>query len=179
MPRVTKADLENANFHLRQEAAAREQQLQSLEKENSELKRRISRGHDRSRSPRMPATSSQANVGTTCKALDQVRLWQQDAVLQEHREEIQQLRKDLAKKDEDISFYRRGEGPVGPVLAHMRRLRSERAGMGPNSLVEEWVIKRTMPVHEYFNTMNKVLRDAAEVMSYGGASFPTAMPRID
>ena len=165
MPRVTKAQLE--------------QQVERLEKENGELKRGISRAHDRSRSPRMPATSSQANVDTTCKALNQVRLWQQDAILQEHREEIQQLRKELAEKDMKIDFYRRGEGPVGPVLVHMHRLRSERARLGPNSMMEEWVIQRTRPVHEYFSTMNNVLRDAAEVMSYGGASYPTAIPRIE
>ena len=164
MPRVTKAQLE--------------QQVERLEKENSELKRRISRGHDRSRSPRTPATSSQANVDTTCKALDQVRLWQQDTVLQEHREEIQQLRKDLTEKDLKIDFYRRGDGPVGPVLAHMHRLRTDRLGVGPNVFVEDWVIKRTKPVHEYFSTMERVLKDAADVMSYGGATCPTAMPGI-
>ena len=165
MPRVTKAQLE--------------QQVERLEKENGELKRRISRGHDRSRSPRMPATSSQANADTTCKALNQVRLWQQDVVLQEHREEIQQLRKDLTEKDLKIDFYRRGDGPVGPVLAHMHRLRNDRLGVGPNVFVEDWVIKRTKPVHEYFSTMERVLKDAADVMSYGGSVFPTAIPRIE
>ena len=164
MPRVTKAQLE--------------QQVERLEKENSELKRRISRGHDRSRSPRMPATSSQANADTTCKALNQVRLWQQDVVLQEHREEIQRLSEELAKSQDQVDFYRRGDGPVGPVLAHMHRLRNDRLGLGPNVFVEDWVIKRTKPVHEYFSTMERVLKDAADVMSYGGATFPTAMPGI-
>jgi hypothetical protein len=165
MPRVTKAQLE--------------QHVARLEKENSELKRRISRGHDRSRSPRLPATSSQANVDMTCKALNQVRLWQQDVVVQEHRAEIQQLREELAKKDEQISFYRRGEGPVGPVLVHMNRLRCERVGIAPDSFVEDILNRRMRPVHEYFNTMNNVLRDAADVMYWGGCSYPTAIPRID
>jgi hypothetical protein len=65
MPRVTKAQLEQERVEMQAKVAR-------LEKENSELKRRISRGHDRSRSPRMPATSSQVNMDMTCKALRQV-----------------------------------------------------------------------------------------------------------
>ena len=172
MPRVTKAQLEVANLSL-------QRQLSEAHQENAQLKRRISRGHDRSRSPRMPATSSQANVDKTCKALNQVRLWQQDAVLQEHRAEIQQLRKELAKKDDQISFYRRGEGPVGPVLVHMNQLRCERAGIAPDSFTERLMNKRMKPVHEYFNSMNNVLRDAADVMYWGGCIHPTAIPRIE
>lgn len=165
MPRVTKAQLE--------------QQVERLEKENKELKDHLRRGHDRSRSPRMPATSSQANVDMTCKALNQVRLWQQDVVDQEHRAEIQRLREELAKKDEQISFYRRGEGPVGPVLVHMNKLRCKRAGLEPDSFVEDLLNRRTKPVHEYFHTMNNVLRDAADVMYWGGCMYPTAIPRIE
>ena len=172
MPRVTKAQLEREQKEMQAKVAR-------LEKENGELKRRISRGHDRSRSPRMPATSSQAHVDVTCKALNQVRLWQQDAILQEHREEIQRLQAAVAEKDEQVAFYRRGEGPVGPVLVHMNRMRCQRAGIAPDSFTERLMNQRTKPVHEYFNTMNNVLRDASDVMFWGGCIYPTAIPRIE
>ena len=172
MPRVTKAQLEREQKEMQAKVAR-------LEKENGELKRRISRGHDRSRSPRMPATSSQAHVDVTCKALNQVRLWQQDAILQEHREEIQRLQAAVAEKDEQVAFYRRGEGPVGPVLVHMNRMRCQRAGIAPDIFTERLMNQRTKPVHEYFNTMNNVLRDASDVMFWGGCIYPTAIPRIE
>ena len=179
-PRLNKAQLELANLNLQRQLKEASQELQAKVTENNELKKRISRGHDRSRSPRMPATSSQANVDMTCKALNQVRLWQRDDVLKERMDEIERLRAVVAEKDRKIDFYRRGEGPVGPVLVHARRLSNARAGYTPSdpSLVEDMLNKGTRPAHEYFSTMNRVLRDAADVMSWGGCVYPTAMPRI-
>ena len=165
-PRVTKAQMEA--------------RIQSLEQENEALKRRLSRGHDRSRSPRMPASNSQAHVDTTCRALNQVRLWQQDAVLQEHREEIQRLRNEVAMKEQKIEQYRRGEGPVGPVLVHMHRMSNARIGYVPQDpTIEDWYMKRQEPVWHYFDTVGRVLREAADVMSVGGTMTHTRMPRLD
>ena len=173
MPRVTKAQLEVANDVL-------QRQLKEARQENEQLKRRISRGHDRSRSPRLPASSSQANVDMTCKALNQVRMWQRDDVLKEQKDEIERLQAVVVEKDKKIEFYRRGEGPVGPVLVHVCRLRNERVGYIPpsDSAWEDTLNRRTKTVHEYFSTMYHVLRDAADVMLLGGCSFPTAIPRI-
>ena len=178
-PRATKAQLqervdalEGANQFLRERAG-------QLVRENDELKKRLSRGHDRSRSPRMPASNSQAHVDTTCRALNQVRLWQQDSVLQEHREEIQRLRNEVAKKESEIEWYRRGEGPVGPVLVHMHRLSNARIGYVPQDpTVEDWYMKRTTPVWHYFDTVGRVLREASDVMSVGGAATHTRMPTL-
>ena len=165
MPRATKADLQAANA--------------KLQKENEELKKRLSRGHDRSRSPRMPASNSQARVDTTCRALNQVRLWQQDTVLQEHREEIQRLREEVAKKEHEIEEYRRGEGPVGPVLVHMHRMNYARVGQTPpDTTMEDWYMKRVTPVWHYFDTVGRVLREAADVMSVGGTVTHTRMPNL-
>jgi hypothetical protein len=165
MPRVTKADLEAANA--------------KLQKENEELKKRLSRGHDRSRSPRMPASNSQAHVDTTCRALNQVRLWQHDTVLQEHREEIQRLREEAAAREAVIDSLRRGEGPVGPVLVHMHRMSNARIGYVPqDSTAEDLYMRRTMPVWHYFDTVGRVLREAADVMSVGVAMTHTRMPSL-
>ena len=172
MPRVTKAQLEVANDVL-------QRQLKEARQENEQLKRRISRGHDRSRSPRLPASSSQANVDMTCKALNQVRMWQRDDVLKEQKDEIERLQAVVVEKDKKIEFYRRGEGPVGPVLVHVRRLSHARVGYTPSDTsMEDMLNRRTKPVHEYFSTMTKVLKDAADVMDWGGCWFPMAMPRI-
>ena len=102
MPRVTKAQLER--------------ELKEAREEIEQLKRRISRGHDRSRSPRRPASSSQAQMELTCKALDQVSLWQRDVVVKEQKDEIARLREEVAVNEEVIASLRRGEGPIALVF---------------------------------------------------------------
>ena len=116
MPRLTKAQLEDRIHVLTHFSNVASDKCADLEKENEQLKRRISRGHDRSRSPRRPASSSQAHMEMTCKALNQVRSWQRDTVVDEQKEEIARLRALVAEKDEQIASLRRGEGAVGPVL---------------------------------------------------------------
>jgi hypothetical protein len=177
MPRVTKAqlqervdNLEGANAFLRERAG-------QLVKENDELKKRVSRGHDRSRSPRMPAASSQANVDMTCKALSQVSLWQHDTVVEEQRAEIQRLQAEVAQKDETIESLLRGEGPLGPVLAHAYRTKMARYNVPPSEVVLEEVSVRTGPVYDHFLTISDALRDVADYARIGRCyTRPTQLP---
>jgi DNA repair exonuclease SbcCD ATPase subunit len=185
MPRVTKAQLEAQVATLERKIATfedvvqrREAALRDARKENEQLKTRISRGHDRSRSPRRPATSAEANVELTCRALRQVSLWQQDTVVQEHRDEIQQLREELAKKDKEIASMRRGEGPIGEVLlnAYARRF-----GLGDNEL-DRWqatnLRRQTTPVHEFVDRLQRIHSDLADVTRGGGTIWaPSTIPR--
>ncbi len=168
MPRVTKAQLE--------------QQVERLEKENQQLKRRISRGHDRSRSPRMPATSSQINMEMTCRAMNQVRFWQQDTVNQEHRNEIERLKEQVAVQADEIAMLRRGEGPVGPVLQHIHELQFTRYGIQPTeadlNLFLEQNVRQTRPVHEILESMYWAAMDLAEVARYGGSLAPRLLPLL-
>jgi len=173
MPRITKAQLEQERVEMQAKVAR-------LEKENSEMKRRISRGHDRSRSPRMPATSSQAHVDTTCKALHQVRLWQRDAILQEHREEIQRLQATVAKKDLQIASLRRGEGSIGEVLLNVYERRVVPLG---DSQLDVWhaasLRRQTTPVHEFVNRLHQNLNDLSDVTLRGGTIWtPSTIPRM-
>jgi len=173
MPRITKAQLEQERVEMQAKVAR-------LEKENSEMKRRISRGHDRSRSPRMPATSSQTHVDTTCKALRQVRLWQRDAILQEHREEIQRLQATVAKKDLQIASLRRGEGSIGEVLLNVYE---RRVGPLGDSQLDVWhaasLRRQTTPVHEFVNRLHQNLNDLSDVTLRGGTIWtPSTIPRM-
>ena len=90
MPRVTKAQLEARVARLDAENEGLERRNEALDKQNREvlkenykLKDHVRRGNSRSRSPRRPATSAEANVALTCRALRQVSLWQQAPVVQE------------------------------------------------------------------------------------------------
>ena len=186
MPRVTKAQLEAQVAMLERKIATfedvvqrREAALRDARKENEQLKRRISRGHDRSRSPRRPATSAEANVNLTRRALRQVSLWQQDTVVQEHRDEIQRLREELAKKDKEIASVRRGEGPIGEVL-----LNAYERNFGPltDSELDVWhaasLRRQTTPVYEFVNGLRRNLSDLVDVTRGGGTIYaPSTIPR--
>jgi cell division protein FtsB len=170
MPRITKAALQDANESLRNTN-------RGLREENEKLKTRISRGHDRSRSPRMPAANSQASVETTCKALNQVKQWQRDIVVEEQQAEIQRLRAELAQKNEQIAGLRRGEGPVGEVLMHAYRTKVERYGVAPGELTLREMSARTGPVFEHFITLGDVLKDVEDFARMGRCyTRPTQMP---
>ena len=160
MPRVTKAMLQDGNDFLRN-------RCDQLKEENERLKKRISRGHDRSRSPRMPAANSQANVETTCKALNQVKLWQHDAVLEEQRAEIQRLQTELDRKTAENERLLRGEGPLGPVLVHAYTTHLARYGLSPGELQVREMSARTCPVYEHLTTLSEVLRDVTDFSRIG------------
>ena len=170
MPRITKAMLQDGNDFLRN-------RCRELREENEQLKKRISRGHDRSRSPRMPAANSEANVTSTCKALNQVRLWQRDTLVEEQRAEIQRLRAEVAQKDEQIASLRRGEGPVGEVLAHAHNVKMTRYGVNPSDSVLQDMRARTGPVFEHIITLTDVLKDVEDFARVGRCyTRPTQMP---
>jgi chromosome segregation ATPase len=185
MPRVTKAQLEAQVATLERKITTfedvvqrREAALREARQENEQLKRRISRGHDRSRSPRQPATSAEANVALTCRALRQVSLWQQDAVVQEHRDEIQRLQEELAKKDQEIAGMRRGEGPIGEVLLNVY---TRKYGLG-DSEIDAWnsarMRQQTTPVHEFINRLQRIHSDHSDVTLRGGTLWaPATLPR--
>ena len=186
MPRVTKAQLEAQvatleaeNEGLEQDNKALVKQNEELLKENKRLKDHVRRGNSRSRSPRKPATSAEAKVELTCRALRQVSLWQQAPVVQEHRDEIQRLREELAKKDEEIAKLRRGEGPIGEVLVTVyTRDRGE-----VNNELGAWAVARmrrqTTPVHEFVNRLHQNLNDLSDVTRRGGTIWtPSTIPRM-
>jgi hypothetical protein len=178
MPRVTKAqlqervdNLEGANHFLRGRAG-------ELLKENDELKKRLARGHDRSRSPRMPAANSQANVDMTCKALNLVKLWQQDTVAEEQRAEIRRLQAEAVQKDQLIESLRRGEGPVGEVLAHAYSEKCRRLGMTPSDFMLQTVLESNeRPVYAFLQILQGVFMDLKEVVNVGRSVMPpTQLP---
>jgi len=170
MPRITKAMLQDGNDFLRN-------RCRELREENEQLKKRISRGHDRSRSPRMPAANSEANVTSTCQALNQVRLWQRDTLVDEQRAEIQRLREEAAQKDDNIERLLRGEGPVGPVLVHAYRTSMEQFGLAPGAEIVRDMSARTGPVYAHMQTLANVLRDVEDFARHGRCyTRPTQMP---
>jgi hypothetical protein len=186
MPRVTKAQLEAQVATLEAENEGLEghneflvKQNEELMKENKRLKDHVRRGNSRSRSPRRPATSAEAKVELTCRALRQVSLWQQDTVVQEHRDEIQRLREELAKKDKEIASMRRGEGPIGEVL-----LNAYERNFGPltDSELDVWhaasLRRQTTPVYEFVNGLRRNLSDLVDVTRGGGTIYaPSTIPR--
>ena len=137
MPRITKAqleqqvaDLQGENVDLKQQVKDLQeesenfaQQVVDLKQKNEDLKKRVRRGCDRSRSRRRPATGAEASQAMTSRAFHQVSRWQESAVVQEQRDEIQRLHAAMAEKDAQITSLRRGEGPLGDVLAHNDALR--------------------------------------------------------
>jgi hypothetical protein len=148
--------------------------LEKLEKENEDLKARVRRGCDRSRSPRMPATSSDAAAAVACKAFAQVGLWQRDAVVEEQKSEILRLREEVAR-------LRRGEGPIGEVLAHIDSMsRLERTPERAASVAESFAMQ-TRPVHEVLLIARNVLADTNDFLRWGGpihGSEGARVPRV-
>ena len=142
-----------------------EKENEDMKKENEDLKNRVRRGCDRSRSPRRPTTSHQANMDTTCKAFAQVSLWQRDNVAREQRGEIQRLQ-------DEVASLRRGDGPIGEVLARNDADLCARINhvYPPESArrFAEMFQQQTRPVHEVLQTLGNVLRDTRELAMYGG-----------
>ena len=167
MPRVTKAQLEEANAGLQRE-------LKEAREEIEQLKRRISRGHDRSRSPRRPASSSQAQMNLTCKALDQVSLWQRDSVLKEQREEIIRLREEVAVNEEVIGSLRRGEGPVALVLQSIWESKNLLRGQEEHQRFMSGIFSyQTKSVREFLDAIYWVVHDLGEFVHWGSVGVPT------
>ena len=159
MPRVTKAQLER--------------ELKEAREEIEQLKRRISRGHDRSRSPRRPASSSQAQMDLTCKALDQVSLWQRDVVVKEQKEEITRLQEEVAVNEEVIASLRRGEGPVALVLQSLWDSKNLFRGEEDRQRFLNGILRhQKKSVREFLDAIRWVLHDVGEFVRWGSISVP-------
>jgi len=117
------ADLKQQVRDLHEESEERAKHVVELKQENEDLKKRVRRGCDRSRSPRRPTTGAEASQAMTSMALHQVSLWQGSTLVKEQRDEIQRLHAAMAEKDAQIASLRRGEGPLGEVVAHNDALR--------------------------------------------------------
>ena len=105
----------------------------------------------------------------TCRALRQVSLWQQDTVVQEHRDEIQRLREELAKKDEQIASLRRGEGPIGPVLYEIRRRENANHNIQGYPGMQQRYEQQIQPIMYFVEKMQKLHRDMREFAIEGDA----------
>jgi len=182
MSRITKVDLQRALISAHKEHKQLQEANAALQEENEQLKRRISRGHDRSRSPRMPATSSQINVEMTCRALNQVRLWQNDVVNQEHRNEIERLKELVDLQADQIARLRRGEGAVGPILQHIHERQISRYNLDrPEDEANLFLAqnaRQTRPVHEILETLYWAADDIAQIARYGGTMTSRVLPRL-
>ena len=186
MPRITKAQLEQQVADLQGENEDLKQQVQNwqedsencaqqvvdLKQKNEDLKKRVRRGCDRSRSPRRPATTVEANQALTSMALHQVSRWGESAVVKEQRDEIQRLHAAMAEKDAQIASLRRGEGPLGGVLAHNDALRVAKYNLHRTpqyaASVAAGFANVTMSVNEGFeNLINSI--DAMSIFVHRGS----------
>jgi hypothetical protein len=187
MPRTTKAEMvaaleRNAAAHLRNQILTKslQEQMERLGMENEDLKAHIARRH-RSRSPkRFSASNSQEQMDVSCKALFQVKQWQRDQLLEERDEKIAELMAENARKDDQIAGLRRGEGPVGEVLAHIDALENARLNFTrtpeQDAHTAATFARQTQPVHEMLTQMRKVLSAAEELATCGGLFFSLTIP---
>ena len=185
MPRVTKADLTVALEESQNLARSLQQDLrveritsssmcsaidttharmERLETENEDLKKRVRNGCDRSRSPRMPAAKVEADLATTISALHQVSRWQESAVVSEQKDEIQRLRAEVAS-------LRRGEGPLGEVLAYNDALGVAKFNLQRTPQVAATFAagfaRQTMPVNVAIQNLEKRCRDDSDLLRWG------------
>jgi regulator of replication initiation timing len=185
MPRTTKAQLEQQVADLQGENADLKQQVKDLQDEseecaqhvvelkqkNDDLKKRVRRGCDRSRSPRRPATTVEANQAMTSRALHQVSRWGESIVVKEQRDEIQRLHAAMAEKDAQIASLRRGEGPLGEVLAHNDALNVAKYNFQRSpeyaASVAAGFAEETMSVNEGFEKVMKIFTDGYSFIQRG------------
>ena len=150
--------------------------MKEAREEIEQLKRRISRGHDRSRSPRRPASSSQAQMDLTRKALDQVGLWQRDVVVKEQKEEIARLREEVAVNEEVIDSLRRGEGPVEIVLQSLWESQNVLRGQEEHRRFMSGIFShQTKSVCEFIDAIYWVIHDVGEFVRWGSVGIPTGV----
>ena len=178
MPRITKAQLEQQvadlqadNEDLEQESDDLFLQAEDLKQKNEDLKKRVRRGCDRSRSPRRPATGAEASQAMTSMALHQVSRWQESSVIKEQRDEIQRLHAAMAEKDAQNASLRRGEGPLGEVLAHNDALRVakynfQRIPLYAASVAARFA-KETMSVGEGFENVINIFDTGSSFVHWG------------
>jgi hypothetical protein len=185
MPRVTKAELtaaleesKNLTRNLQEELRVEKEdlrvekitslelqaRLKSLEEENEDLKKRVRRGCDRSRSPRRPAATVEADLAVTSRALHQVSRWQESAVVRDQKDEIQRLQAEVAS-------LRRGEGPLGEVLAYndsltIANINHQRTPQVAARFAEAFA-QQKMPVNVAIQKMKKSMEEASDFLRWG------------
>jgi regulator of replication initiation timing len=165
------ADLKQQVRDLHEESEERAKHVVELKQENEDLKKRVRRGCDRSRSPRRPTTGAEASQAMTSMALHQVSLWQGSTLVKEQRDEIQRLHAAMAEKDAQIASLRRGEGPLGEVLAHNDALNVARYNFQRSpeyaASVAAGFAKETMSVGEGFEKVMKIFTDGYSFIQRG------------
>ena len=153
MPRRTKLELEEENDFLKRE-------VRNLSAELEELRRR-------ERSPRrLSASTFHARLSATCKALNQVRKWDRDAMIEERDAKIAELLATVEKQKAEIASLRLGEGPIGEVLL---------ANWPPSALypdTRERLLAQTRPVNVTIKRMSDLLDGLRQVSLYGDIPLP-------
>ena len=160
MPRRTKCALEEANQLL-------ESTVNDLTAQLEHARKQLSDRRERDRSPRrLSASTSHARLESTCKALNQVRKWDRDAMLEERDAKIAELLATVEKQKAEIASLRRGEGPIGEVLL---------ANWPPSALypdTRERLLAQTRPVNVTIKRMSDLLDGLRQVSLYGDIPLP-------
>ena len=148
-------DLEATVKNLRED---RHELLEDLKKARQELQDR----KDRDRSPRrLSASMSHDQLSVACNALHQVALWERDSMLLERDAKIREQRK-------QIEGLRRGDGPIGEVMAHNWPEAS--------AATKAKLLTVTRPVNETFKHLERLFSMDAG-LSACGESCLGLMPR--
>jgi hypothetical protein len=108
--------------------------------------------HARDRSPRGSAGAAQANLSVACRALNVMWLNERDQMLAEKDAQICELR-------EQVQSLRRGDGPIGEVMAHN----------WPSASAETKarLLGVTRPVNETFKNLEHLLRGCRDICVRG------------
>ena len=154
-PRRAKSALEDENYFLRRE-------VRNLSMQYEDARKQLSERSERDRSPRrLSASTSHARLSVTCSALNQVRRWERDAMLEERDAKIAELQATVERQKDEIASLRRGEGPIGEVLL---------ANWPPSALypdTRERLLAQTRPVNVTIKRMSDLLDGLRQVSLYG------------
>ncbi len=171
MPRASKASL------LEEEVRQLKLQKEQLESELAGALKVISDTRERERSPRrLSASASHARLSMTCSAMNQVRRWERDTMLEERDAKIVALQATVEKQKEEIASLRRGEGPIGEVLV------SNWAGVLLDPAMKEELLAQTRPVNVTIQEMGTLLDALKDLSSsgrvYGGCLLKRTVQRL-
>ena len=111
------------------------------------------RSQSRERSPRRGSASmSQAQLSVACRALNTLWLNERDEMLAEKDAQIRELR-------EQVQSLRRGDGPIGEVMAHNWPYASAETKLH--------LLTQTRPVNETFKHLERILDGCRDVCRVG------------
>jgi len=97
---------------------------------------------------------SQAQLSVACRALNTMWLNERDEMLAEKDAKIRELQ-------EQVQSLRRGDGPIGEVLAH-------NWGSSAGESMKACLSSQTRPVNETFKHLEQVLNACKDVCMTGG-----------